>query len=60
MDDLLTVGEVAAILRVHINTVYRMLHDRRLTGWFRVGGDWRISRKTIEDWMTQMQPPKAA
>jgi excisionase family DNA binding protein len=50
----LTVRELAAYLRVHQATVYRLLREQKLPA-FRVGADWRFSREAIERWMTHEQ-----
>ena len=50
----LTVRELAAYLRVHQTTVYRMLREQKLPA-FRVGADWRFEREEIERWMTHEQ-----
>jgi excisionase family DNA binding protein len=46
---ILTVSEVAAYLRVHQATIYKMLSEGKLPG-FRVGGDWRFNLDAIEQW----------
>jgi excisionase family DNA binding protein len=50
----LTVRELAAYLRVHQATVYRLLREQKLPA-FRVGADWRFSREAIERWMIHEQ-----
>lgn len=40
-------AEVAAHLRVHTSTIYRLLKKRQLPG-FKVGDDWRFLRSDIE------------
>jgi excisionase family DNA binding protein len=50
----LTVRELAAYLRVHQTTVYRLLREQKLPA-FRVGADWRFERAEIERWMTHEQ-----
>lgn len=44
---MLTIDEVAALMRVHRNTVYRWCRSGRLPAT-KVGKDWRVSRDTIE------------
>jgi len=44
---MLTIDEVAALMRVHRNTVYRWCRSGRLPA-AKVGKDWRVSRDTIE------------
>jgi excisionase family DNA binding protein len=46
----LKVGDVAALLRCHPSTVYRMLRRRELRA-FKLGSDWRFLRADLEDWM---------
>jgi excisionase family DNA binding protein len=47
--DIITARELAAYLRVHPSTIYRLLHRGKLPA-FRVGSDWRFSREAIERW----------
>ncbi len=50
MDDLLTTRQLQELLQVDRITIYRMLNDGRLHG-FKVGGQWRFSRREIERWL---------
>jgi excisionase family DNA binding protein len=54
MDTLLTVRQLQDLLQVDRITIYRMLDDGRLRG-FKVGGQWRFSRQTIEGWLHEQQ-----
>jgi excisionase family DNA binding protein len=45
--ELLTVEEVANILRLNVRTIWRMLKDGRLKG-IRLGGGWRIPKAELE------------
>ncbi len=54
MEDLLTTKQLQDLLKVDRITIYRMLGDGRLTG-FKVGGQWRFSRKQIESWLQGQQ-----
>lgn len=54
MDDLLTTRQLQDLLRVDRITIYRMLNDGRLRG-FKVGGQWRFSRREVEVWLQEMQ-----
>jgi excisionase family DNA binding protein len=54
VDDLLTTKQLQNLLHVDRITIYRMLHDGRLRG-FKVGGQWRFSRREIESWLQQQQ-----
>jgi excisionase family DNA binding protein len=53
-DQYLTVHEVAAALKVHHTTIYRMLKKREIPA-FRVGSDWRFSKHAIEQWIAAKQ-----
>lgn len=46
----LTVSDLAAYLRVHATTIYRMLKNGQLPA-FRVGSDWRFNRERIDQWL---------
>jgi len=50
----LTVKEVAALLRVDEKTVYRLAKKRALPG-FKVAGAWRFKRADIESWIEQQK-----
>src|SRR4030042_6222780 len=54
VDDLLTTRHLQDLLRVDRITIYRMLKDGRLRG-FKVGGQWRFSRREIEAWLQEQQ-----
>ena len=49
MDEVLTVTEVAQLLKVHPSTIYKLLKRRQLPA-FRIGTDWRFNRVQIEEW----------
>lgn len=49
--EIMTVREVADYLRISVSTVYRLANRHELPG-FKVG-DWRFSRKTLEEYMRQ-------
>ena len=48
MNQVLTVGEVAAFLRVNRSTVYKLIRRGELPA-FKVGSDWRFNRMQIEN-----------
>lgn len=48
-EEILTITELSAHLRVHPTTIYRLLREGRIPG-FRVGSAWRFSRAAIESW----------
>ncbi len=50
MDTLLTTRQLQQLLQVDRITIYRMLEQGRLPG-FKVGGQWRFSRRAIEEWL---------
>lgn len=52
----LTVKEVAALLRVDEKTVYRLVKKRELPG-FKVSGAWRFKRADIESWLSNRRRP---
>jgi excisionase family DNA binding protein len=54
-EDILTISELSAHLRVHPTTIYRLLREGRIPG-FRVGSAWRFSRAAIEVWEQQAGP----
>jgi excisionase family DNA binding protein len=49
-DDVMTVKEVAAYLRVNQRTVYRLAVEHRLPA-FKVGANWRFKRGDIDGWI---------
>lgn len=59
MSELLTTKELQALLRVDRITIYRMLEQGRLPG-FKVGGQWRFSRRDIEQWLDAQREDFAA
>ena len=46
LPDLLTVKEVAALLRLHPNTVYKLIHMGQLKA-HKVGRTWRIPKEGL-------------
>jgi excisionase family DNA binding protein len=48
-EEILTITELSAHLRVHPTTIYRLLREGRIPG-FRVGSAWRFNRASIEKW----------
>jgi len=49
-DDILTVRDVAEMLKLAEKTVYSLVADGDIPG-FKVGGSWRFSRKELEKWV---------
>lgn len=54
-DELMTTRELQDFLRVDRTTIYNMLNEGRLHG-FKVGGQWRFSRREIEGWLREQRP----
>jgi excisionase family DNA binding protein len=45
----MTLREVAALLRIHPASMYQLLRDRRIPA-FKIGSDWRFNREQIDKW----------
>ena len=60
-EKVLTLEEVAELLRVHPITIYRLLRERRIPA-FKIGSEWRFNRESIEKWISRREadnpPPK--
>lgn len=56
--NLLTLAEVASILKVSKLTVHRMVKKGRLPA-IKVGGRWRISESRLEEWLEQEEVGQA-
>ena len=50
-DEVLTIKEVAAMLKVGEKTAYTLAQSRELPG-FKVGGQWRFRRNDIQTWIS--------
>ena len=50
MDNLMTLAEVAAYLRLSKDTVYRMASRGKLPA-SKVGSQWRFRRDDVEQWL---------
>ena len=46
----MTVKECADFLQVHASTIYRLLKRKELPA-FRLGSDWRFSKKQLVEWL---------
>jgi len=51
LDNLLTVKEVAELLRVSTQTLYKMLEQGSIPA-LRIGNQWRFERQQVTDWLT--------
>lgn len=49
-DEVLTMKEVAALLKIGEKTAYTMAQHGELPG-FKVGGQWRFRRADLDTWM---------
>ncbi|MZI94844.1 helix-turn-helix domain-containing protein [Vibrio ruber] len=51
-DQILTLKEVAAYLKLAEKTAYRLASEGKLPG-FKVGGSWRFKREDLESWIEE-------
>jgi excisionase family DNA binding protein len=51
-DEILTIREVAELLKINLKTAYRLVGEGKLPG-FKVGGSWRFDRQEISRWIRQ-------
>ncbi|MGA7870096.1 MAG: helix-turn-helix domain-containing protein [Candidatus Binatus sp.] len=51
LSSLLTIQEVAEVLRTHPTTIYRLIRRGELPG-FKIGGNWRINRASLDSWLS--------
>jgi len=59
-DEILTLKEVAAYLKLAEKTAYRLAAEGKIPG-FKVGGSWRFRRLEVEQWIdTQVDSSKKA
>ena len=59
--DILTIKEVAGLLRISEATALRWLKSEKITGFFRVGRQWRIRKNDFNaliDYEVARQNPK--
>ena len=57
VDEILTLKEVAAYLKLAEKTAYRLVSEGRLPG-FKVGGSWRFTREDLEAWIEKQKDKK--
>ena len=57
-DEIFTLKEVAAYLKLGERTVYRLVQEGKMSG-FKVGGSWRFKRTDIEDWIREKTEKQA-
>ena len=56
MDEILTAQEFAELLRIHIQTVHKLLRERRQQDKIfarKVGREWRAKREEVERFLSQ-------
>ncbi len=49
-DEILTIREVAELLKINEKTAYKLAADGKIPG-FKVGGSWRFERQEIASWI---------
>jgi excisionase family DNA binding protein len=59
MRTVMTLEEVAAYLRVHQSTVYRLLKAQSIPA-FKLGSDWRFNQESIDKWIAEGEQEHAA
>lgn len=52
MDEWLTAAEIAAELKVHVMTVYRLIHGGRL-GAVKVGRSYRVKKSEFDSYLKE-------
>lgn len=55
-DEILTLDELAAYLKVGKRTLYRLAAQAEIPA-FKVGGTWRFRRSDIDRWIAERSPP---
>jgi excisionase family DNA binding protein len=53
-DQILTLKEVAAYLKLAEKTAYKLAAEGKLPG-FKVGGSWRFKSEDVEDWIEKQK-----
>lgn len=49
-DEILTIREIAELLKINEKTAYKLVAEAKIPG-FKVGGSWRFERQEIAAWM---------
>lgn len=57
-DEILTIKDVAAFLKLNEKTAYRLAAAKELPG-FKVGGSWRFRKSELFEWMENRLPTKS-
>ena len=50
METILTLKEVAKLLKVNRITIYRLLRNRSIPA-FKLGKEWRFTQESVDEWM---------
>ena len=50
--EILTVKEVSELLKIHEDTVYKMVKEGRIPA-FKIGSDWRFQKDQIVHWIAE-------
>jgi len=51
----LTVKELASLLRMHPQAVWRRACQGKIPGAFRVGSDWRLDPVALDKWIEELE-----
>ncbi|HIF9244412.1 TPA: methylation-associated defense system helix-turn-helix domain-containing protein MAD1 [Photobacterium damselae] len=54
VDQILTLKEVAAYLKLAEKTAYRLVSEGKLPG-FKVGGSWRFKKEDLDKWIDEQK-----
>lgn len=58
-DDIMTIREVALLLRMTEKSIYRYSLEGKIPA-FKVGGAWRFRKSQIEKWISQQEAKRSA
>ena len=58
MEDILTASQVAALLKVHLRTVYKLVRKGTIPGR-KFGGGWRFSKNEILKMISRIEENQA-
>ena len=53
-DEILTIREVAVLLKINEKTAYKLASEGKIPG-FKVGGSWRFRRSDLDRWIDQQR-----
>ena len=60
MSDILTIDEVAELLKMHPETLRRKARFNEIPGFFKVSGkDWRIKKEDLDWWIDRQKDKQA-